>query len=98
MRSKYMLSEYDNVKNGKVRLPEEFKDGVGKNEKGAVQIFQNVCSRTIMVEMMVDDTSMVGRMGTLGPIVDYGQKDKDAVKALNNVCPEDHVVVGMIGE
>jgi hypothetical protein len=52
----------------------------------------------MMVDMMANDTS--GRIammtGSRGPPLDFGQKVKDAVKALREACPEEHFMAGKI--
>ncbi|CZR68686.1 uncharacterized protein PAC_18585 [Phialocephala subalpina] len=51
MRSKYMLSEYDNIKAGRpIQRPEQFRDGAGSGDEAALRCFQEVsaalwCSR-----------------------------------------------------
>ncbi|KUJ07879.1 uncharacterized protein LY89DRAFT_630932 [Mollisia scopiformis] len=99
MRSKYMLSEYDSILAGRaVQFPSQFQGGAGSGEAAAVKVFRDVCSRTVMLEMMVNDTSGRTAMmtGNSGPAVDFGQRVKDAVKALMEACPEDHVLAGMM--
>ena len=51
----------------------------------------------MMVDMMVNDTTGRTAMmtGNRGPPVDFGQKVKDAVKALREACPEEHFMAGM---
>ena len=46
--------------------------------------------------MMVNDTSGKTVMITGGPRIDFGKRVKDAVKALQEACPEDHVMAGMM--
>jgi hypothetical protein len=52
-----------------------------------------------MVDMMVNDTTGKTAMitGNSGPPLDFGKRVKDAVKALQEACPEDHVMAGMMG-
>ncbi|PVH87766.1 hypothetical protein DL98DRAFT_649374 [Cadophora sp. DSE1049] len=93
-RSKYLLSEYDNIKAGRgVEHPEQFKRGAGSGNAKALEIFQDVCARTMMVQMMVE--------GGGGPIsggqsMDYGQGVKDAVRGLKEACAEQAVMAGMM--
>jgi hypothetical protein len=49
-----------------------------------------------MVDMMANDTSGRTAMmtGNSGPPLDFGQKVKDAVKALREACPEEHFMAG----
>jgi len=99
MRSKYMLSEYENVKNGKsVQYPSQFGGAVGSGDQAALGVFQDVCSRTMMLGLLVNDTSGKTSMltGNAGPPLDFGQKVKDAVKALETACPNDAVMAGMM--
>jgi hypothetical protein len=49
-----------------------------------------------MVDMMVNDTSGKTAMITGGPGVDFGKRMKDAGKALQDACPEEHVTAGMV--
>lgn len=62
-------------------------------------MFQEVCGRTFMIDMMVNDTSGKTAMitGNSGPPLDFGKRIKDAVKALQEACPEDHIMAGMMG-
>jgi len=64
----------------------------------ALGVFQDVCSRTMMLDLLVNDTSGKTAMmtGNAGPPIDFGQKVKDAVKALENACPEDAIMAGMM--
>ncbi|TVY18708.1 hypothetical protein LARI1_G003850 [Lachnellula arida] len=100
MRSKYMLSEYENVKDGKaVQYPSQFSGGAaGSGDQAALVVFQDVCSRTMMLDLLVNDTSGKTAMltGNTGPPLDFGQKVKDAVKALEAACPDDAVMAGMM--
>jgi hypothetical protein len=50
----------------------------------------------MMVDMMANDTSGRTAMmtGNRGPPLDFGQKVKDAVKALREACPEEHFMAG----
>jgi hypothetical protein len=50
-----------------------------------------------MIDMMVNDTSGKTAMITGGPRIDFGKRIKDAVKALQDACPEEHVMAGMMG-
>lgn len=51
----------------------------------------------MMLDMMVNDTT--GMMGNMngGPRVDFGRGVRDAVERLKEVCPEDAVMLGMMG-
>lgn len=50
-----------------------------------------------MLKLLVNDTRGITAMmtGNTGPPVDFGQKVKDAVKALDEACPEEHFVAGL---
>jgi hypothetical protein len=50
-----------------------------------------------MIDMMVNDTSGKTAMITGGPRTDFGKRIKDAVKALQDACPEEHVIAGIMG-
>lgn len=66
-------------------------------EKAAISCFQNVCGRTMMLDMMVNDTTgMMRGMTGGGPAVDYGQDIKNAVKALQEACPQEAIMAGML--
>jgi hypothetical protein len=69
----------------------------GKGENAAVSVFSNVCGRTFMVDMMVNDTFGKTAVITGGPRVDFEKRIKDAVKALQDACPEEHDMAGMMG-
>ena len=47
--------------------------------------------------MMVNDTTGKAAMITGGPRIDFGKEVRDAVKALQDACPEEHVMAGMMG-
>lgn len=66
---------------------------LGSGEAKALEIFQDVCARTMMVQMMVE--------GGGGPVpggqrMDYGEGVKTAVRELKGACPEDAVMMGMM--
>merc|ERR1712093_949598 len=70
-------------------LLSEYDNGEAK----ALEIFQDVCARTMMVQMMVE--------GGGGPVpggqrMDYGEGVKTAVRELKGACPEDAVMMGMM--
>ncbi|KAF8859166.1 hypothetical protein BDZ45DRAFT_742618 [Acephala macrosclerotiorum] len=53
MRSKYMPSEYDNIKAWRpTQRPEQFRDGASSGDEAALRRFQDVCGRTMMLDMM----------------------------------------------
>jgi hypothetical protein len=72
---------------------------LGSGDTAALKCFQEVCGRTMMLDMLVNDTTGRTAMmtGNTGPAVDFGQNVKDAVKALVDVCPPEHVMAGMMG-
>ncbi|KAI9648678.1 hypothetical protein NHQ30_003316 [Ciborinia camelliae] len=92
-RGKYMLSEYDNVLTGSpLQHPDQFRPAPrGSGEDSALKVFQEVCGRTLMLKMIVTDTT--GRMtrmtGNSGPPIDYGDNVKQAVEGLDAVVPKD---------
>jgi hypothetical protein len=72
---------------------------LGSGEAAAVKVFQEACGRTMMVQMIVNDTS--GRMGMLtgssGPPMDYGESVKQAVADLDKAIPDEHKMAGLLG-
>ena len=62
-----------------------------------MKVFSDVCSRTVMVNMMVNDTTGKAAMITGGPQIDFGKEVRDAVKSLQDICPEEHVMAGIMG-
>ncbi|PQE15909.1 hypothetical protein CJF31_00008501 [Rutstroemia sp. NJR-2017a BVV2] len=95
-----MISEYDNIANGRpVQHPNQFRPAPGSGEAAAVKVFQEACGRTMMVQMIVNDTS--GRMaimtGSSGPPMDYGESVKQAVADLDKAIPDEHKMAGMLG-
>ncbi|KAM0312184.1 hypothetical protein ACHAO8_006519 [Botrytis cinerea] len=60
---------------------------------------QEVCGRTMMLNMIVTDTTgrMAMMMGSSGPSVDYGDDVRQVVKALEAVVPQEHLMAGMVG-
>ncbi|KAJ8066468.1 hypothetical protein OCU04_005528 [Sclerotinia nivalis] len=95
-----MLAEYDNVLNGRpLQNPDKVRPAPrGTGENAALKVFQEVCGRTMMLKMIVNDTS--GRMavmtGSSGPPIDYGDNVKQAVKNLEAVVPKEHLLAGMM--
>ncbi|KIN03834.1 hypothetical protein OIDMADRAFT_158705 [Oidiodendron maius Zn] len=90
MRSLYMLSEYDNIKLGRrLQHPEQFQGGAGKGNAAAVRNFRDVCGRTMMLKLLVNDTRGITAMmtGNAGAPIDFGKNVKDAVEALDKACP-----------
>lgn len=72
---------------------------IGTGENAALKVFQEVCGRTMMLNMIVTDTTgrMAMTMGSSGPSVDYGDNVRQAVKALEAVVPQEHLMAGMVG-
>ena len=72
---------------------------IGTGENAALKVFQEVCGRTMMLNMIVTDTTgrMAMMMGSSGPSVDYGDDVRQAVKALEAVVPQEHLMAGMVG-
>ncbi|PSS22787.1 hypothetical protein M430DRAFT_33522 [Amorphotheca resinae ATCC 22711] len=102
MRSRYMLSEYENVKAGRpLRFPDQFQGAgsvVGTGNTGALHVYQDVCSRTMILGMLMKDSSgTIGMLtGEAVPPVDFGPRVMNAVKALQQVCPMEDVMAGMM--
>jgi hypothetical protein len=52
----------------------------------------------MMLDMLANDKS--GKTATMtgvgGPTVDFGDGVRDAVSALDDVCPDEHVMAGMM--
>jgi len=51
----------------------------------------------MMVQLLVNDTTGKTAMitGNTGPEVDFGQRVKNAVNALMEVCPSEHFMAGL---
>ncbi|KAM0162929.1 hypothetical protein ACHAQE_003504 [Botrytis cinerea] len=100
-RGEYMLLEYDNILNGRpLQHADQFRQGPpGTGENAALKVFQEVCGRTMMLNMIITDTTgrMAMMMGSSGPSVDYGDNVRQAVKALEAVVPQEHLMAGMVG-
>ncbi|RDW64778.1 hypothetical protein BP6252_10429 [Coleophoma cylindrospora] len=98
-RSKYMLSEYENIKEGKaLQHPDQFRPAPGKGENAAVKVFDEVCGRTMMLKMIIDDKSgKAAAMSGGGAPVDYGQTVRSKFADLMAVIPPDAMMRGMMG-
>ncbi|PMD32105.1 hypothetical protein L207DRAFT_183922 [Hyaloscypha variabilis F] len=70
---------------------------IRKEERAAVKVILDVCSRIFKVNMMVNDTSGKTAMITRRPRIDFGKRIKDAVKVLQDSCSEEHVMAGTMG-
>ncbi|KAF7961205.1 hypothetical protein EAE96_000871 [Botrytis aclada] len=94
-----MLLEYDNILNGRpLQHADQFRPGpLGTGENAALNVFQEVCARTLMLNMIATDTTgrMAMMMGSAGPSVDYGDNVRQAVKELEAVIPQEHMMAGM---
>ncbi|TGO31720.1 hypothetical protein BHYA_0424g00010 [Botrytis hyacinthi] len=66
-------------------------------EDAALKVFQEVCARTLMLSMIVTDTTgrMRMMMGSGGSSVDYGENVRRAVRELEAAVPKEHMVAGM---
>ncbi|KFY17697.1 hypothetical protein V491_04951 [Pseudogymnoascus sp. VKM F-3775] len=87
-RSKYMLSEFDNIEAGRALThPNQFRPAPGTGANAAKQVYQDVVGRNMMAQMMITDTSGKTAMltGNSGPPVDFGTDAKEKVRALNAV-------------
>ncbi|RFU24147.1 hypothetical protein B7463_g12189, partial [Scytalidium lignicola] len=96
-RSKYMISEYENIKDGKpLQHPEQFRPAPGKGEQAAAKVFADSCARTMMVQTLVNDKSGKTAMmtGQSGAPVEFTQKIKDAVDNLMKIIPGDILMAG----
>lgn len=52
----------------------------------------------MMLNMLANDKSGKTAMMTgAGPAVDFGDSVRNAVSALDEVCPDEHVMAGMMG-
>ncbi|TEY71236.1 hypothetical protein BOTCAL_0098g00250 [Botryotinia calthae] len=71
----------------------------GTGENAALKVFQEVCGRTMMLNVIVTDTTgrMAMMMESSGPSVDYGDDVRQAVKGLEAVVPQEHLMAGMVG-
>ncbi|KAF5868946.1 uncharacterized protein Bfra_011911sa [Botrytis fragariae] len=99
-RGDYMLLEYDNILNGRLlQHADQFRTGPpGTGENAALKVFQEVCARTLMLNMIVTNTTgrMAMMMGSAGPSVDYGDNVRQAVRELEAVVPKEHMMAGMV--
>lgn len=70
---------------------------IGTGEDAALRVFQEVCARTLMLNMIVTDTTgrMRMMMGSAGSSVDYGENVRQAVRELEAVVPKEHMIAGM---
>ncbi|KAH8169725.1 hypothetical protein LIA77_10269 [Sarocladium implicatum] len=83
-RTKYMLQELENIKEGKdVAHPEQLpkQEGVTDPLHRAEAIFADVVSRSAMVEKLVTTPAMLPMMGV--EPVDFGDAVKKAAKEVN---------------
>ncbi|KAF7902325.1 hypothetical protein EAF00_002228 [Botryotinia globosa] len=98
-RGNYRLLEYDNIINGRpLQNAYQFRpEPPGTGEDAALKVFQEVCARTLMLKMIVTDTSgrMRMMMGGAGNSVDYGENVRQAVRELEAVIPKEHMLGGM---
>ncbi|TVY81876.1 hypothetical protein LSUE1_G004788 [Lachnellula suecica] len=92
------LADYENIQAGRpVQHPEQFRGGAGSGNAAALKVFQDVCSRTMMLDMLVNDTTgKAGMITGAGGALDFGQEARDAVAALSEACPDEHVMAGMM--
>ncbi|OBT83873.1 hypothetical protein VE02_06132 [Pseudogymnoascus sp. 03VT05] len=80
-RSKYMLSEFDNIEAGRALThPNQFRPAPG-------EVYDDVVGRIMMAQMMITDTTGKTAMltGSSGPPVDFGSDAKEKVRSLNSV-------------
>ncbi|KAF7910670.1 uncharacterized protein EAF01_002180 [Botrytis porri] len=72
-------------------------ESLDTGENAALKVFQEVCARTLMLKMIVTDTTgrMRMMMGGPGPSVDCGDNVRQAVRELEAVVPNEHMVAGM---
>jgi hypothetical protein len=70
----------------------------GTGNTGALHVYQDVCSRTMILGMLMKDSSgTIGMLtGEAVPPVDFGPRVMNAVKALQQVCPMEDVMAGMM--
>jgi len=96
-RSKYMLSEFENIRTGSpVQFPDQFRPAPGKGDRAALKVFQDVCGRTMMTSMLITDTSGMTRMITGGASIDFGPACKAAAEELTAATPQEHMMAGMV--
>ncbi|KFX90349.1 hypothetical protein O988_04198 [Pseudogymnoascus sp. VKM F-3808] len=86
-RSKYMLSEFDNIEAGRpLTHPNQFRPAPGTGAAAAKRVYDDVVGRNMMAQMMVTDTTGKTAMLTGGSgAVDFGSDAKEKVRALNSV-------------
>ncbi|KAH8804617.1 hypothetical protein F5884DRAFT_419375 [Xylogone sp. PMI_703] len=92
-----MISEYDNIKDGKpLKHPDQFRPAPGTGQNAANKVFADACGRSMMIQTLVDDKSGKGaRMtGQAGNPVNFGPKIKEAVDNLSKVIPGDILMAG----
>ncbi|KFY17001.1 hypothetical protein V492_00966 [Pseudogymnoascus sp. VKM F-4246] len=87
-RSKYMLSEFDNIEAGRALThPNQFRPAPGTGAAAAKKVYDDVVGRNMMAQMMITDTTGKTAMltGSSGPPVDFGADAKEKVRALNSI-------------
>ncbi|KAK0386315.1 hypothetical protein NLU13_6152 [Sarocladium strictum] len=81
-RSRYILSELENIKEGKqVAHPEQIPKQEGDPKQRAEACFADVVSRSVMVEKLVTTPAVLPSMGV--EAVDFGDDVKRAAKEVN---------------
>ncbi|KFZ17706.1 hypothetical protein V502_04439 [Pseudogymnoascus sp. VKM F-4520 (FW-2644)] len=78
-RSKYMLSEFDNIEAGRALAhPNQFRPA---------PVYEDVVGRNFMAQMMITDTTGKTAMmtGSSAPPVDFGNDAKEKARSLNSV-------------
>lgn len=74
-----------------------FQSPTGKGESAAVKVFDEICGRTMMLQMIIDDKSgKAAAMSGGGSPVDYGQSVRSKFADLMAVIPPDAMMRGMM--
>ncbi|KAI9167504.1 hypothetical protein HJFPF1_03632 [Paramyrothecium foliicola] len=84
-RSRYIMTEIDNIRDGKpLRHPEQVPSngGAASGEQAAAQSFDDVCSRAVMMDSMVQNPQMLTMLGLSQ--IDFGQDMRKASKAASD--------------
>ena len=81
-RSRYILSELDNIREGRpLRHPEQVP-GAGAGEQAAAQAYQDVRARATMIDAMVQNPQKLVMLGMSQ--IDFGEEVRQKSKAVND--------------
>ncbi|KFY58281.1 hypothetical protein V496_06188 [Pseudogymnoascus sp. VKM F-4515 (FW-2607)] len=85
-RSKYMLSEFDNIEAGRALThPNQFRPAPGTGAAAAQLVYEDVVGRNMMANLMITDTTGKTAMmtGASGPPIDFSSDCKEKARSLN---------------